>query len=86
MSQKYIPRAAPAASADISPEWIAQVRAIIERDGHAVRAAEAEFTIEVQNINQPEIWQPLNLQTNTHHFTTAQDRDAVLKLLVGRAS
>jgi hypothetical protein len=84
MSEKQIVRIPPAHAADISPDWIAQVRATIERDGHAVRAGFPEITIEVQNINHPEIWQPLNLQTNTRLFATEQDRDLVLAQLVGR--
>lgn len=85
MSQPYTPNIPPSTAADLKPEWIAQVRGIIQRDGHAVRAGFPAITIEVQNINQPEVWQPLNLQTNTCHFATEKDRDEVLDLLIGKS-
>lgn len=85
MSQSYTPNVAPATAADLPPWWLHQVRGIVLRDGHALRPGFPAITIEVQNINHPETWQPLNLQTNTAHFATEQDRDAVLAMLTGEA-
>lgn len=81
MSEVLQPSSKPTTAAELSPEWIARVRGIIARDGHAVRACMDRPTIEIQNPNRPEYWQPLNLQTNTHLFATAADRDAVLAQL-----
>jgi hypothetical protein len=86
MSQPYTANIPPAVAGDLKPEWIAQVRGIVEREGYALRAGFPAITIEVQNINQPDVWQPLNLQTNTAHFATEQDRDTVLESLVGKAA
>ena len=86
MSQSLKPNVAPARAADLTEVWIAQVRDVIARDGHAVRGGFPAITIEVQNINHPETWQPLNLQTNTTIFATEQDRDLILEQLVGRKS
>lgn len=86
MSQRLNPNVPPALAADIAPAWIAQVHEAIHREGYAVRAGFPDITIEVQNINHPETWQPLNLQTNTHLFATEQDRDFVLEQLVGKAT
>lgn len=81
MSQPFQPLVQPSRAADLTPEWIAQVREIIRRDGHAIRAGQHAHTIEVQHPNRPEVWQPLNLQTNTSLFATAEDRDAVINQL-----
>lgn len=94
MSQPLHPNIPPATAADIRPEWIAQVREALQRDGQAARAGELHapapagelldgrvaFTIEVQSINTG-LWQPLNLPSNTIYFATASDRDAVLEQL-----
>ena len=85
MSQQLKPLIKPATAADIPAEWIASVRAIILRDGQGCRAGFPEITIEVQNINHPEIWQPLNLSTNGTTFATEQDRDQGLNQLWGAA-
>lgn len=67
------------ATADEAPEqWIAQVREIIRRDGHKVRAG-FPACIEVHGSLG---WQPLNLWTNGVEFTGKRDRDAVLRRLV----
>lgn len=84
MSQTYSPSIPPATAADLPPWWLRQVREIVVREGHAIRAGFPAITIEVQNINRPEVWHPLNLQTNTAHFATEQDRDAVLAMLWGQ--
>lgn len=73
----------PATADDVPAKWIAQVREIIQRDGQALRAGFPACTIEAQNINHPEAWQPLNLPANTAVFATEADRDAVLRALWG---
>lgn len=85
MSQKTATNIAPALAADIIPIWIAQVRAAIQRDGHAIRAGSPAITIEAQSINRPEIWCAINLPSNTTLFATEQDRDLVLDQLVGKS-
>lgn len=86
MSQAYTPKVPAATAADLPPWWLRQVREVVVREGHAIRAGFPAITIEVQNINRPEVWQPLNLQTNTHLFVTEQDRDAILAILTGEAA
>jgi hypothetical protein len=86
MSEVLQPSGKPTLATDLSPEWITRVRGIIARDGHAVRACLDRPTIEVQNPNRPEVWQPLNLETNTALFATTADRDQVLQQLIGRKS
>ena len=83
MSQPLHINIPPATAADLPPWWLAQVREVVVRDGHALRAGFPDITIEVQNINRPEVWQPLNLQTNTPHFATDRDRDTILAILTG---
>jgi hypothetical protein len=85
MSQALTPSIKPSLAEEIPAAWIAQVREVILRDGCAIRAGFPDLTIEVQLINRPETWQPLNLSTNTCHFATEQDRDAVLKMLTGES-
>jgi hypothetical protein len=71
------PRPGYAAVADFTPEWIAQVRGVIVRDGLKVRAG---FPACIE-IRGPEAWQPLLLITNGIEFTGKKDRDAVLEML-----
>lgn len=85
MSQPQKTSAQPVYAVDVSPTWIAQVRAAIERDGHAVRAGFPAITIEVQSINRPDMWCAINLPSNTTLFATEQDRDLVLDQLVGKS-
>lgn len=84
MSQSLNPSAHPIRADEFSAQWIANVRHAIARDGHATRPGQGAW-IEVQNPNQPEVWQPLNLPSNGIHFASAADRDAVLEKLVGRS-
>ena len=84
MSQKHTVNIVPASAADIRPEWIAQVREVIRREGYAVRGSVSALVIEIQSINQPETWYALNLPTNSTLFATAQDRDQVLEQLLGQ--
>ena len=66
-----------ATEADFTPEWIANVRAIIQRDGHKLRAG---FPACIDVLG-PTGWQPLNLPTNGIEFTGKRDRDAILRRL-----
>jgi hypothetical protein len=78
MSQQLKPLIKPATAADVPATWIANVGAILKRDGMAAQAGFPACTIMVQFIALG-VWQPLNLPTNTMHFATEQDRDAVLE-------
>jgi len=71
-------------AADLPPEWIAERRAIVVRDGHATRAGRGG-SIEVQSINTG-AWLVLQLPDKATQFTTAEDRDAVLRQLQGYPS
>jgi hypothetical protein len=71
----------PITAAEVPPEWIADVRAIALRDGHAVRAG-AEATIEVQSINTG-LFGRLMLPGSGHHFTSEAERDGVLREIIG---
>ena len=86
MSQKQTATVQPCRAENISSAWLEQVRGIIERDGHAMRPGAAAFTIEVDNINQPEVWLARYLQVFRPRFATAGDRDAVLAQLLAKAS
>ncbi len=83
MSQSLQPNIRPATAAELPAWWLHQVRAVVLRDGHALRAGFPDIVIEVQNINRPDVWQPLNLQTNTAAFATDRDRDQILAILTG---
>lgn len=74
----------PVAAAELAPEWIAERRAIAQRDGHALRAG-LDLTIEVQSINTGE-WHPLMLPSEGTRFVSSQDRDRVLAQLQGGPS
>lgn len=73
------PRIVPLAAADIRPEWLHQVREVVIRDGHKLRAG-FPACIEVKG---PHGWQPLNLPSNGIEFTGRRDRDLVLEMLKG---
>ncbi len=62
---------------DFTPEWIANLRTIIQRDGHKLRTG-FPACIEVKG---PTSWQPLMLITNGIEFTGKRDRDEILKRL-----
>ncbi len=83
MSQALTPNIRPATAADLPAWWLRQVRGVVLRDGHALRAGFPDIVIEVQNINRPDVWQALNLQTNTAHFATDGDCDQILAILTG---
>lgn len=80
MSQPYQPTFLAATADDATPEWIEQRRAIILRDGHAVRAGKGLW-IEIQEPNRPQVWRPINTPTGGQQYATAADRDAVLEQL-----
>lgn len=71
------PSARYATLSDFTPEWIAQVRGVIQRDDLKVRAG---FPACIE-IKGPNGWQPLMLPTNGIEFTGRKDRDAVLEML-----
>ena len=83
MSQSYQHTPKPATSADCDDAWIAQRRAIMFRDGHAVRGGAGPW-IEVQTINEPKQWCTLTLPGGALVFASVADRDAVLSKLWGR--
>lgn len=68
-----------ASLADITPEWIAERREIIHRDGYAVRAGRG--TIEVKSLHTNE-WLVLQLPHNARCFADDADRAAVLTQLI----
>ncbi|MBI5771900.1 MAG: hypothetical protein HZA93_29275 [Verrucomicrobia bacterium] len=75
--------AKPAITAAAVPDaWIATVREVAQRDGHAVRGGTMGGcpTIEVQSINTGN-FAALMLPGDGFTFLTAQDRDAVLARL-----
>ena len=85
MSQPYGHTPTPATAADCSADWIAERRAIVLRDGHAIRAGRGPW-IEVQSINRPDHWCTLTLPGNALVFATVTDRDTVLRQLWGYPS
>ena len=70
-----------ATAADITPEWIAMLAAILRRDGQAFRAGAHAATIEIQVINTG-AWMPLNLPTNGALFESKSLRDDTFIVLV----
>lgn len=73
---------APIALAELPPDWIAERRAIIARDGVAVRAGAGPW-IEVLSINTG-AWLRLALPERATEFTSVAERDAALAALVGK--
>lgn len=71
------PKARYATPEDFTPEWIAQVRGVIQRDGLKVRAG---FPACIE-IKGPNGWQALLLPTGGIEFTGKKDRDAILAKL-----
>lgn len=66
-----------AVESDFTPEWIANVRDIIQRDGHKLRAG---FPACIE-VKWPRDWQPLLLPTNGIEFEGRKARDSVLRRL-----
>lgn len=69
----------PVTLAHFTREWIADRRVVILRDGHALRAGEG-LAIEIKSLRTNE-WRRIALPGGAVAFTTAEDRDAVLKQL-----
>jgi len=68
---------------EISPEWIAERRELIAREGRAVRGATTlagGFTIEVKSL-RTNTWHPLGWHHGAICFATQGERDQVLKQL-----
>lgn len=63
----------------ISPEWIAERREVIRRDGYAVRAGEGN-TIELKSLTTNR-WCVLTLPGGALAFAILLERDAVLHAL-----
>jgi hypothetical protein len=76
------PASVPVTLAEITPEWIAERREIIVRDGFATRGRAETRTIEVKSLTL-DIWFRLTLPNGGYEFATAADRDAVLKQIQG---
>jgi len=72
---------APIGLEALTPEWLAERRAIIAREGVAVRAGAGPW-IELQSINTGE-WLRLALPDRATVFASAAERDAALRALVG---
>lgn len=69
---------------DFAPEWLAERRAIAERNGYAIRAG-AGLTIEFQRINRPDEWAVyLGRDGVPLKFVSEADRDRVLAILWGK--
>lgn len=73
------PRAQPLAATDLPPKWLHQVREVVVRDGHKLRAG-FPACIEVRGVKD---WQPLQLPNNGIEFLGKRDRDQVLAWLSG---
>lgn len=72
-------RAAPITAAEVPPKWLHQVREVVVRDGHKLRAG---FPACI-DIHGPNGWQPLQLPSNGIEFVGKRDRDQVLAWLTG---
>lgn len=73
------PRITPIAADEIPAKWLHQVRGVIVRDGHKLRAG-FPACIEIEG---PRGWQPLQLPNNGIEFVGLKDRNTVLRLLNG---
>ncbi len=77
--QLLYPRSAPITAEDVPVKWLHQVRAIILRDSHKLRAG-FPACIDVQGRNG---WHALQLPSNGVEFVGKRDRDTVLAWLNG---
>lgn len=73
---------APVTPEQITPEWIAERREIVGRDGFALRAGDRRATIEVKSLVTNE-WCVLTLPGGAQEFASPYTRDAVLLELQG---
>lgn len=72
----------------VSPEWIAERREVIGREGFALRAAPIAARIEIKTQRPepaapPNTWIALTLPGGALEFLRLADRDAVLRQLTG---
>lgn len=72
----------PMKASEIPEEWFLDVRKIIERDGHAVRA-KGDISIEVKSLTT-NAWYILGLPNLSGKFVSKEDRDDVLAKLIGK--
>lgn len=70
----------PIALDQVPPEWVAERRAVVVRDGFALRAGSARPTIEVKSLTTNE-WCLLTLPGGAREFVDVGDRDTVLRQL-----
>lgn len=66
-----------ASISDIPEAWLANVRAMLQKEGRKVRAG---FPACIE-VSSPHGYMPLNLPTNGVEFTGKRDRDLVLRRL-----
>jgi hypothetical protein len=85
--QSAQPKPLALTASDIAPAWVHDVRNIILRDNHTIRAGKQWPTIEVLNADAGR-WQPLNLPAAslTCVFASHGDRDVILKWLTGEVA
>lgn len=76
--KEYAPKKSPVFAADIKPEWVAQVRETIVRDGHKIRRG-PDSSIEVSGTGGG--WYLLNLPGETSYFVNKSDRDEIFEKL-----
>lgn len=72
----------PITAAEVPPEWTAIVRKIIADEKREVRGPAGRAVIEVRSLRDNS-WHPLMLFSSASHFVTVEDRDAVLKQILG---
>lgn len=75
----------------VSPEWLAERREVIVREGFALRAAPIAARIEIKTqraepATPPNTWVALTLPGGSLDFLKLADRDAVLRQLTGEQS
>jgi len=85
MSEHYEAKSTPMRATDVPQTWIEERRAILLRDGHAIRTG-AGYWIEVQSINEPHTWHPIHTPNGGFLYDSAGSRDAVLHRLWGALS
>lgn len=79
---------APITCEALPPDWIAERRAFVARDGFALRGGTGRtggFTIEVKSLVDNE-WRVLELPDLARAFALERDRDSVLRALNGETA
>lgn len=74
------PRAKPITADEIPPAWLHQVREVVVREKHKLRAG---FPACIDVLSSMGTWMPLQLPSNGIEFVGRRDRDAVLDMLLG---